>query len=346
MNSPSLRDTSKLSDLLEDDKRCLEIAYDLGICKNLFTVDGHVKHFSLHQKYNRLNLHHRCFTRQVNSWRRRKRGSKRLVWDAVTDPVFEYIISRGGEIPDTIVKDETPRFPSLPNDRTIFRDPKPLMGSEDSSEDEHYDPPLTHRPRPAAKPKKAPSTPARALPLPQLSRLTMSEPPGATASELSFSLEALGLSFNQVNKFREFRAIDPDNPQNMPPGVQAWITSNQQVEVDGLSKTVTKFSVLCHAGSDISALAIYGGDQGLKAKLELNGYGLSVPVPSLPPDYIRYKDLVHDTALATAYDSDDDAIDDKGQGAWLISVSFFHLFCPLLLASINKLIHCSTVDQE
>jgi hypothetical protein len=248
------RDKSKASDLRPEDKRNLEIAFLLGIGKQHFTTDDYVERFNLTEKYSRLNLHHRCVSQQVSQWNRRVQDDyQHLVWDSASDPVFEYIIEKGGQIPDTIVKKVDPpepsRFPSVPNDRTTFRNPKPdYMGSD--SEEEHYDPPPSP-PRPAAKPvaktKKAPSSSARAHPP---SRHTMSEPPGSRASDLSFSLEAIGVSFVQINKLREFRAIDPDNPQNTPPGSQCWVTPNQQVEVDGESKTVTKFTILLHAGAD------------------------------------------------------------------------------------------------
>lgn len=314
-----LREQAKASDLLEEDRRCLEVAFHFGVQEHTFALNDYVTDFGLKQKYDRLGLSHRSFNNQVQQWTRRKEKPS-VIWDVITDPVFQYIIKKGGTIPDTI---QPSRYLQVPNNRTEYREPKTGMSSDsESSDSEQYQAPpkaVTSK----SKPIKAPAPRLPSVKSPTAS--TMPDPPGPSSSHLSFDLSQSNLTFEQVNKLREFRAIDPRNPQNNPPYVQTWVTENQTVKLDGEDHTVTKFTILISVGSDPSVLAIYQGSQGQKAQLEHNGYGVTVPMPSMPPDYIRECVLIKETARLTVYDDTDGEL---GDDAWVSSVS---LFCFLVL---------------
>jgi hypothetical protein len=68
---------------------------------------------------------------------------------------------------------------------------------------------------------------------------------------------------------------------------------NQQVTIDGKSKTVTKFTVILHVGSNPDVLQLYcAGGRFQHAKLEKDGYGVAVPVVAMEPHYLKYRQSV------------------------------------------------------
>lgn len=144
------------------------------------------------------------------------------------------------------------------------------------------------------------------------------------STEVGFCLETMSLTYEQIKKFRKFLPIDAENPQDNPPGVHHWLTPNQQVTVKGTTKTATKFSILMYVGSDPDVLLLYSNTH---AKLERDGFGLSVPVPSMVPDYFRFKDHIVEFATAVSFGDEDDldeaqeAILAQDKGAWTSAVS-------------------------
>jgi hypothetical protein len=77
-------------------------------------------------------------------------------------------------------------------------------------------------------------------------------------------------------------------------------------------------------GSNPDVLLLYSH---LFAKLERNGYGLAVPVPSVSPEYYKYKDRVIEFATGSSSGEEEDLADNKKEilaqdkGAWAAAVS-------------------------